>query len=121
MKLTIYIRMACVGTWGLLSAAFPDYVKEIFLGMVLPWLISLISIVKTRSVYNLNPEKLIKHMTKAMLMKMVSYGILLVIIFTFISFNPLPFIISFTGYFLALHIIEAFTLRFIIKKNQYNL
>ena len=121
MKLSIYISMVCVGTWGLISVAFPNHVKEIFLGMVIPWSISLISISKTHSVYNINPEKLIKHMTKAMLMKMVSYGILLVIIFTFISFNPLPFIISFTGYFLALHIIEAFTLRFIIKKNQYNL
>ena len=116
MKLYIYIGMICVGTWGLLSAAFPNYVKEIFLGMVIPWSISLISISKTYSVYNINPEKLIKHMTKAMLMKMVSYGILLVIIFTFISFNPLPFIISFISYFLALHIMEAFTLRFIIKQ-----
>ena len=118
MKLTIYISMVCVGTWGLLSAAFPDYVKEIFLGMVLPWLISLISIVKTRSVYNLNPEKLIKHITTAMLMKMMSYGLLLIIIFTFISFNPLPFIISFTGYFLTLHITEAFVLRFIFKEKN---
>ena len=116
MKLYIYIGMICVGTWGLLSAAFPNYVKEIFLGMVIPWSISLISISKTHSVYNINPEKLIKHMTKAMLMKMVSYGILLVIIFTFISFNPLPFIISFTGYFLALHITEAFVLRYILKE-----
>ena len=116
MKLTIYISMACVGTWGLLSAAFPYYVKELFLGMIIPWSISLISIVKTHSVYNLNPEKLINHMTKAMLIKMMSYGLLLIIIFNFISFNPLPFIISFTGYFLALHIIEAFTLRFIIKQ-----
>ena len=112
----MYISMVCVGTWGLLSAGIPDYGKEIFLGMFLPWIISLISISKTHSVYNINPEKLIKHMTTAMLMKMLSYGLLLTIIFTFISFNPLPFIISFTGYFLALHIIEAFTLRFIIKQ-----
>jgi len=55
-------------------------------------------------------------MTTAMLIKMMSYGLLLIIIFTFISFNPLPFIISFTGYFLALHITEAFTLRLIIKQ-----
>jgi len=60
MKLTIYISMACVGTWGLLSAALPDYVKEIFLGMVIPWSISLISIVKTRSVYNSEPGKTYK-------------------------------------------------------------
>ena len=116
VKLTIYISMACVGTWGLLSAALPDYIKEIFLGMVLPWLISLISISITHSIYSINPEKLIKNMTKALLIKMLSYGLLFVLIFTFISFNPLPFIISFTGYFLALHIIEAFTLRFIIKQ-----
>ena len=116
MKLTLYISLACVGTWGLLSAALPYYVKELFLGMVIPWSISLISIVKTRSVYNQHPEKLIKHMTKAMLIKMMSYGLLLIIIFNFISFNPLPFIISFTGYFFALHIIEAFTLWFIFKQ-----
>ena len=116
MKLNMYISMVCVGTWGLLSAGFPDYGKEIFLGMFLPWIISLISISKTHSVYNIDPDKLIKQRTTAMLMKMLSYGLLLTIIFTFISFNPLPFIISFTGYFLALHIIEAFTLRFIIKQ-----
>ena len=112
----MYISMVCVGTWGLLSAGFPEYGKEIFLGMFLPWIISLISISKTHSVYNIDPDKLIKHMTTAMLMKMLFYGLLLIIIFNFISFNPLPFIISFTGYFLALHIIEAFTLRFIIKQ-----
>ena len=116
MKLNMYISMFCVGTWGLLSAGLPEYGKEIFLGMVLPWLVSLISISKTHSVYNINPEKLIKHMTTAMFINMMSYGLLLIIIFTFISFNPLPFIISFTGYFLALHITEAFTLRFIIKQ-----
>ncbi len=116
MKLNMYISMFCVGTWGLLSSGLPEYEKEIFLGMVLPWLVSLISISKTYSVYNINSEKLIKHLTSAMLMKMLSYGLLLVIMFTFISFNPLPFIISFTGYFLALHITEAFTLRFIIKQ-----
>ena len=118
MKLNMYISMVCVGTWGLLSAGFPEYGKEIFLGMFLPWIISLISISKTHSVYNKNPDKLIKHMTTAMLMKMLFYGLLLIIIFTFISFNPLPFIISFTGYFLALHITEAFVLRYIFKENS---
>ena len=118
MKLNMYISMFCVGTWGLLSAGLPEYGKEIFLGMVLPWLISLISISKTHFVYNINPEKLIKHMTTAMLMKMLSYGLLLVIMFTFISFNPLPFIISFTGYFLVLHITEAFVLRCIFKEKS---
>jgi len=49
---------------------------------------------------------------------MLSYGLLLVIMFTFISFNPLPFIISFTGYFLALHITEAFVLRYIFKEKS---
>ena len=118
MKLNMYISMVCIGTWGLLSAGFPEYGKEIFLGMFLPWIISLISISKTHSVYNIDPDKLIKHMTTAMLMKMLFYGLLLIIIFTFISFNPLPFIISFTGYFLALHITEAFVLRYIFKENS---
>jgi len=101
---------------GIIKRSVSRLCKRDILGMVIPWSISLISIVKTRSVYTLNPEKLIKHMTTAMLIKMMSYGLLLIIIFTFISFNPLPFIISFTGYFLALHITEAFTLRFIIKQ-----
>ena len=113
----MYISMVCVGTWGLLSAGFPEYGKEIFLGMFLPWIISLISISKTHSVYNIDPIKLTKHMTTAMLMKMLSYGLLLIIIFTFISFNPIPFIISFTSYYLTLHLTEAFIVRSFIDNN----
>ena len=113
----MYISMVCVGTWGLLSAGFPDYGKEIFLGMFLPWIISLISISKTHSVYNIDPDKLIKQRTTAMLMKMLYYGLLLIIIFTFISFNPLPFIISFTSYFLMLHLTEAYVLKSFINNS----
>ena len=80
MKLNMYISMVCIGTWGLLSASFQEYGKEIFLGMFLPLITSLISISKTHSVYNKNPDKLINHMTTAMLMKMLFYGLLLIII-----------------------------------------
>ena len=113
----MYISMVCIGTWGLLSASFQEYGKEIFLGMFLPWIISLISISKTHSVYNIDPDKLIKQRTTAMLMKMLYYGLLLIIIFTFISFNPLPFIISFTSYFLMLHLTEAYVLKSFINNS----
>ena len=52
-----------------------------------------------------------------MIIKMILYGIIIVVIFTFISFNPTPFIISFTGYYLMLHLTEVYIVRSFIKNN----
>jgi len=111
--------MVCFGTCGLLGSFFPEITKEIFLGMILPWVIFFISTLLTQIVHTKFSFNLTKYFSIAMIIKMILYGIIIVVIFTFISFNPTPFIISFTGYYLMLHLTEVYIVRSFIK-NNYN-
>ena len=43
--------------------------------------------------------------------------LIIITIFSFMSFNPTPFIISFTGYFLMLHLTEAYVLKSFINNS----
>ena len=67
--------------------------------------------------YLIKKLNLTKYFSIAIIMKMILYGIIIVAIFTFISFNPIPFIISFTSYYLTLHLTEAFIVRSFIDNN----
>ena len=109
--------MICFGTWGLLSSVFPEISTEIFLGMIFPWMIFLFSVLITQFIHIKSSLNLTKYFSIAIIMKMILYGIIIVAIFTFISFNPVPFIISFTSYYLTLHLTEAFIVRSFIDNN----
>ncbi len=115
IKLVIYISMICFGSWGLLSSVFPEFSKEILLGMIFPWIIFLFSVSITQTIHLKLSFNITKYLSIAMISKMILYGIIIVSIFSFISFNPTPFIISFTGYYLMLHLTEAYIVRSFIN------
>ena len=117
MRLIIYITMICFGTWGLLSSFFPVMSREIFLGMIFPWIIFLFSVSLTNFFHNKGSLNLTKYFSFAMITKMILYGIIIITIFSFKSFNPIPFIISFTSYFLMLHLTEAYVLKSFINNS----
>lgn len=107
--------MICFGTWGLLSSVLPEISRDIFLGMIFPWSIFLLSVLITQIIYLKFSFNITKYLSIAMITKMILYGIIIVAIFSFISFNPTPFIISFTGYYLMLHLTEAYIVRSFIN------
>jgi len=57
--------------------------------------------------YRKAPQKLTSLMTKALLGKMLFYGVYVSVIVGFYSFQALPFAVSFTVYFIGLHLTEA--------------
>ena len=52
---------------------------------------------KEKIIYDKSPEKLTPFLIKAFIGKMLVYGLYIIIIFSFYSFNPIPFIISFSA------------------------
>jgi hypothetical protein len=62
-------------------------------------------------VYKQHPEELTSLMVAAFFLKMVFFGMYVVVMLTVLRFRPVPFVASFTGYFIALYIIEALYLR----------
>ncbi len=118
IKFSIYISVFCIGTWGLIVGGMDQYFKEIFLGMIAPLVIGILSIVYIDDVQKKSPEKVTNVMLKTFAGKMIFYGAYFIYIFTFYTFTPIPFILSFAGYFITLHICEALFLKSIFINRQ---
>ena len=110
IQFLIFLGVFCLGTLGLIVGSI-GYTKEIFLGMIAPLIIGIMSIIQLSIAHQKSSEKVNKIMIKLFAGKMVFYALYFIYIFTFYTFNPMPFILSFTGYFITLHISEALFLR----------
>lgn len=115
VKFLIYITVFCIGTWGLIVGGLEQFAIEIFLGMIAPLIVGIISIFVLSAIHKKSPERVTNVLIKSFGIKMIFYGMYFIYIFTFYTFNPMPFILSFVGYFVTLHICEALFLRSIFK------
>lgn len=115
IQFLIYLSVFCIGTWGLIVGVLDQFAKEIFLGMMAPLIVGIISILVLLAMHKKSPERVTNVLIKSFGIKMIFYGMYFIYIFTFYTFNPMPFILSFVGYFVTLHICEALFLRSIFK------
>jgi hypothetical protein len=81
--------------------------REIWLGMLAP----LIAVTATwrmiERVYRQHPERLTSMMVTAFGGKLVFFGAYVGLAIGVLRVQPVPFVVSFTAYFVALHLIEA--------------
>ena len=91
--------------------ATPDVRLAIWLGMLGPLVATLCAMVTTNRAYRRHPASLTGTMIKAFLAKMVFFGLYVALVVKAGWVSPIPFAISFTSYFLVLHMIEAFRLK----------
>jgi hypothetical protein len=118
MKFLGCIVGLCGGTWGLVSLlVFPGAVAETFLGMIAPLLVAIGTILLVERTYSRQPAQLTGRMTQAFLGKMLFYGIYVSLVVGVFSFQAIPFVLSFTGYFLGLHLAEALHFRAIFQSH----
>jgi hypothetical protein len=118
IKFSIYISVFCLGTFGLIAGGMEQYFKEIFLGMISPLVIGVLSIFYIDGIQKKSPEKMTNVILKMFVGKMIFYGAYFIYVFTFYTFTPVPFIISFSGYFITLHVCEALFLKSIFTNRQ---
>ena len=107
MKIQRYIIASCIGSWALISLMFPQVIVEILLGMLSPLLAALGTLILVDRTYRKAPQKLTSLMTQAFMGKMLFYGVYVSVIVGFYSFQAVPFAVSFTLYFIGLHLTEA--------------
>lgn len=104
--------VSALGITLLLGTATPlDVRLAVWLGMLAPLATTLASAAIVERVYRVRPESLTRVMGAAFAAKMVFFGGYVALVIKAGWVQPVPFAISFTGYFLALHITEAFRLR----------
>ncbi len=107
MKIQRYIIASCIGSWVLISLMFPQVTVEILLGMLSPLLSAIGTLILVDRTYRKAPQKLTSRMTQAFMGKMLFYGVYVSVIVGFYSFQAVPFTVSFTLYFIGLHLTEA--------------
>lgn len=107
MKIQVCIIFSCIGSWALVSLMVPHLAVEILLGMLSPLLLAIGTLIVVERTYRKAPQQLTSLMTKAFLGKMLFYGVYVGVIVGFYSIQALPFAVSFTVYFIGLHLTEA--------------
>ncbi len=107
MKIQVFIIFSCIGSWALVSLMVPQAAVEILLGMLGPLLLAIGTLILVARTYRKAPQKLTSLMTQAFFGKMLFYGVYVGVIVGFYSFQALPFAVSFTVYFIGLHLTEA--------------
>lgn len=105
-----------LGSSGLIGGTiYSNYFSEIFLGMAAPLLLSIVSVLWNESSFKKSPQQLTNTLIKTFIARVVFFAIYFVLVFTYYDFEPIPFIISFTGFFMIFYIIEALFLQKLIK------
>jgi hypothetical protein len=84
---------------------------EVLCGMAGPLLVAAASWVLAERTYRHNPERLTSVMAAAFGAKMVFFGAYVAVMLKLLALRPIPFVVSFTAYFIALHLAEAVALK----------
>jgi hypothetical protein len=92
----------------LAGAAFE---REIVLGMAGPLAIVTGSWILTEWTYRRDPASLTALMMAGFAGKMVVFGAYVAVMLKVLALRPGPFVASFTGYFIALYVVEALALQ----------
>lgn len=84
---------------------------EVLCGMAGPLLVAVASWVLAERTYRHTPERLTAVMAASFGAKMVFFGVYVAVMLKLLVLRTIPFVVSFTAYFIALHLAEAVALK----------
>jgi hypothetical protein len=102
---SVVTAMAAIAWFGTRIGA------EVVFGMLAPLVIAIGSWVLIEQAYRRTPERVTGLMVAGFAGKMVFFGVYVAVMLKGLALQPVPFVASFTGYFIALHVMEALALR----------
>jgi len=115
MRVVVWMSAASVLSWIVVAAAFDGSTAiAAFLGMLGPLAIATTSWLAAEHAYRREPASLTGVMITAFGVKMLFFAAYVTFALKGMSgltVQPVPFVVSFTAYFIVLHLVEAFSLR----------
>ena len=112
MKAVAWMTGISVGSWLLASATFGSaWSRDILLGMLGPLGIACGTWVLMERTYRANPQRLTSVMMAGFGAKLVFFGAYVAVVILVVGVHHVPFVASFTGYFIGLYAIEALFLK----------
>ena len=114
MMLYTFTVILFIGIAGIFSNYYSNFSGEIFLGLLAPILVGYGTVFFMKKYSNMEMIYFNKMLIKGFALMFIFYGLFILTIFTVYSFNPIPFMCSFTSSFIGLHMMETI----VLKKNQ---
>ena len=112
MKVVAWMVAASLLSWTAIAAAVDARTRgAALLGMLGPLVVALASWMMAERAWRRDPASLTSWMIAAFAGKMLFFGAYVAVMLKALSFAPVPFVASFAGYFIALHLFEALSLR----------
>jgi hypothetical protein len=108
LKPVLWLAVGSVLSAALLGAWFG---RAVWLGMLGPLLVVSTTWALTERVYRSHPERLTSVMITAFAGKLIFFGAYVGLVIGVMGVQPVPFALSFAGYFIALHMTEALLLK----------
>ena len=106
---------AAAVSWLAVSGVARTLNPELFWGMAGPLVTTVgtwIAVVRTHAAA---PERLTGVMMIGFALKAVFFGVYVVVMLRVLALRPVPFVVSFTAYFIALYAMEALLLRRLLR------
>jgi hypothetical protein len=112
MKAVVAMLAAGVLPWvGVAAVLGPRANPEVLYGMLGPMAAVLVSWVVVRRAYVANPAGLMGVFVAGIAIKLLFFAMYAVVMLRVLDLRPIPFVASFTCYFVALHNLEALFMR----------
>ena len=108
MKLIWWMLLGSVLSAVILTILIDASIRlEIWLGMLGPLASALVSWIAMERQYLRNPRGMTSLLIKAFVAKMIFFAGYVTVLLSIGLVQPIPFVVSFTAYFISLHAIEA--------------
>lgn len=112
MKEVALMAGVSVVTWLAVSASTDAGVgTALFYGMVGPLLMACATWIIAERAYRHDPQSLTAWMVGGFAFKLVFFGAYVALMIRIVGLSPRPFVVGFSSYFIALHLVEALLLR----------
>ncbi len=111
MMLYTFTVILLIGIAGVFANYYSNFTSEIFLGLLAPISFGYGTVFFMNKYSNMEISYFNRMLIKGFAIKFIFYGVFILTIFAVYSFNPIPFMCSFTASFVVLHIMETVVLK----------
>jgi hypothetical protein len=111
--MTVALGMVCAAlvSWVAVAIVVGDARMATFFGMIAPLAVAVASWLVAERAWRRDPQSVTPVLMTAFGGKMLFFGAYVTVMLKAVAVAPVPFIASFAGYFIALHLIEALSLK----------
>jgi hypothetical protein len=111
MRPIAWMTGASVASWLIVTALAGGARLEVLFGMLGPWLSACGTWAAVEAAHRTAPARVTAVMIGGFAAKMVFFGVYVAVMLEMLELRPIPFVASFTAYFIALYAMEAVFLK----------